>query len=171
MRRIGLLVLFMASAHAFAGDERDDFGLRIEGGGISGIADTVIPDASVWADFYFLSPDVRMLFGFTIMDANDDRIPLAALQAIGAEFNWPWRRQRFLFGMRFNKTYLRENSELLKPKRGMSFHLGYKYRIVEHQDVVVEMGQQYQPFEMKRADSLILDDKTFFARVGWEIYF
>lgn len=174
-RQIIAAIVFHCVGGAAIANERADFGLRTSAGAIGGINNTWIPEASFWGDFYFLSPEFRMLFGFNLFDPPGEQLPWMDLQAIGVEYNFPvpyTQRQRFLLGARYNKTYMQAMRDNYQPRRGMSYHLGYKMPIQPFQDIVVELGQQFVPVRQISPDpAFSMSSSTFFARAGWEIYF
>jgi hypothetical protein len=174
-RHILPAIFFLGVSGTALASERADFGFRTSAGAIGGINNTWVPEVSFWGDFYFLSPDFRMLFGFNLFDPPGEQLPWMDLQAIGVEYNLavPYtQRQRFLFGARYNKTYMQAERDNYQPRRGMSYHLGYKIPIQSFQDIVIEVGQQYVPVRQKTPDpTFSMSTSTFFARAGWEIYF
>lgn len=171
---ISLVVLLNAWSMASA-SERADFGFRTSAGVIAGINNEWVPEVSFWGDFYFMSPEFRMLFGFNLFDPPGDQLPGMDLQAIGVEYNFyvpNTQRHRFLLGARYNKTYMGAARENYLPRRGMSYHVGYKIPLAAFNDLVLELGQQYVPVTIKTPNPAYrLSSSTYFARVGWEIYF
>ncbi len=152
--------------------EREDFGLRITAGGVAGIGDQVLPELSFWGDFFLLSPNTRMLFGFDLMLPQTSNLPLVSLQSIGVEQNISLGRNRFFFGALYNKAYFEKEAKGFTPAKGFSFHIGYKYRLARFHDVVLWLGHQYQPLaEQHPNPELQLDANTFYGRLGWEWYF
>lgn len=166
---VTLSVLSLSSATA---DELKDFGFRATLGGMSGVTSVPLPEASLWADFYMLSQQTRMVFGFSMLSPPQPDLPLISIQSIGVEQNLPLPTGQLFAGLLYSKTYLSEEHTGFDPQRGTSMHLGYKYPIDTYQDLVFMVGQQYQPLKKSaKAPDIELDSQTYYARLGWEWYF
>ena len=170
---IAALLLSLYCSSLLADAERDDFGFRATAGVDTGFYENPTPEFSVWADMYFFTRYVRMLFGFSMLIPEDDAMPVTALQAIGLEYNYSFSpKHKAIIGLRANKPYMNEKKPGLGHQRGMSYHIAYKYRFLPFQDAIVELGSQYQPYEETvPIESLTLKQNTYFVRLGWETYF
>ena len=154
----------------WAEDDTRDFGIRVGAGAMQGIDNLTLKALSVYADMYLLNPTTRMIFGFSLYDMKQTEIPTMAIQSIGLEQNFDLPVGQFLLGVLYNKTYLRKES-IFDPKRGLSFHTGYKYPLALYQDLVFTVGQQYKPLSLRQASNTKLDDKTWYAGLALEWYF
>ena len=170
---IAAILLSMFCSSLLAETEQDDFGLRFTVGADTGFYKNPIPEFSVWADMYFFTRYIRLLFGFAMLIPEDDAMPYTSLQAIGMEYSYGFLpKHKAIVGLRFNKPYMNEKKPGLGHQRGMSYHVAYKYRFMPFQDAVLELGSQYQPYEeIVPIESLTLKQNTYFARLGWETYF
>lgn len=161
------LVMLPASA-----DELKDFGFRTTIGATRGITSEALPEVSFWADFYLLSQQTRMLFGFSMLSGERSDLPWISIQSIGIEQNIPLESGQLFVGVLYNKAYLSEENSGFEPQRGLSYHVGYKLPIDHYQDLVFWVGHQYQPLEKTaKAPAVELSSHTSYARVGWEWYF
>ena len=106
---------------------KNDFGLRITTGTISGINNEIKPQVSIISDFYCLSSDLRMIFGPTLIIATDSTMPPTVLHQIGLEYNIKTTLSTIIIGTRYFKSFIHDNEfEFTGGKNGWSFQLGTK---------------------------------------------
>lgn len=154
------------------GSERDDFGFRVSTGGLGGMGKTILPELSLWADFFLLSQKTRMVFGFSLLFPKTDHIPLASVHSIGIEHNISIGLNRLIVGTAYNRPLLQKKEKNYKLRKGFSYHLGYKYRIRRFEDLVIWFGYQHQLLsEVEPCPDFPLADNTYYGRLGWEWYF
>lgn len=174
MKKIILLlsILCFSSMLLAEEDEIRDFGIRIGGGLTQGIDNTILPEISAYADMYLLSQSLRMIFGFSIYDTDKTDLPKLSVQSVGVEQNFQLGPGELFLGVLYSKSYLSRESKKFEPQRGETFQTGYKYPLKRYQDLVLSIGQQYKPVEIKNNSSDIkLDDKMVFARLAMQWYF
>jgi len=169
----GLLLCFLlvCVGHAKA-DEIRDFGIRMGVGLLDGVGDEPLKEVSAYADMYLISQQTRMLFGFSLYDTSATDIPSMSIQSIGIEQNMKLFTGEIFVGVIYNKSYLKTEGNRFDPRRGEAYHLGYKYPVEKHEDVVVTVGQQYRPLTRLSSDSTTHFSRfTHYLRVAYQWYF
>ena len=166
------LFLLLATMTAPNADEIRDFGIRVGAGMLQGVGDEPLREVSVYADMYLLSQQTRMLFGFSLYDTSEVDIPSMSIQSIGLEQNMRLLQGEVFVGVVYNKSYLKTEGSRYDPRRGESFHLGYKYPVVKYEDIVLTIGQQYRPLNAASPNaSTKLSSKTEYLRLAYQWYF
>ena len=169
-----ITVLFAGNVlakNAYNGEIRD-FGMLLNGGGVSGINNQIKSEMGIYADFYFLSETFRMIFGASFVHSAQEYFPLTTIQSIGVEYNIPLARNFLIMGATYNKSYLLEKRNGLGGKKGSAFYAGFKLFLAEDQDLVFKFGTKMQPFARSNNDpDYPLEDKVFFFNIGSEWYF
>jgi len=164
---------FFISNLSYAGeDEIRDFGVRIGVGALQGVGDKPLKEVSAYADMYLFSQQTRMLFGFSLYDTSDTDIPSMSIQSIGIEQNMRLFDGEIFVGVIYNKSYLKTDGNRFDPRRGESYHLGYKYPVEKHEDIVITVGQQYRPLtRINQNSSTRLSKTTEYLRIAYQWYF
>jgi len=167
------LSVFLISHLSFAGeDEIRDFGVRVGAGVLQGVGDKPLKEVSAYADMYLFSQQTRMLFGFSLYDTSETDIPSMSIQSIGIEQNIRLFGGEIFVGVIYNKTYLKTEGNRFDPRRGESYHLGYKYPVEKYEDIVVTIGQQYRPLtRISQNSSTRLRKTTEYLRIAYQWYF
>lgn len=152
--------------------EYKDFGVRIIAGGITGIGPSPTVETGVESDFHFLSQQIRLTFGSTLVIPRSDLYPLLAIHGLGLELNQPLGRHTVFIGARYFKSFVQSLKNNLKGQKGFSYFAGYKYALQPRLDLVLKVGVIEQPFRLTSPNPAIsLADRPFYWRVGSEWYF
>lgn len=153
-------------------DETHDFGLRIGTGILSGIDHAVLPLVDIGTDFYFLSSDIRMVFGvsFIYPHSGTDAFSVAGLQYLGVEYNLPFLKNKAQIGIKTVKTYVKDASPDIKGNRNVALYVGYKHPLRQHVEYYVQVGAIRSPIKEVTGDITIESYGVLF-RSGLEFYF
>ena len=164
-------LFFLTNSALAEEDEIRDFGIRIGAGVLQGVGDP-LKEVSAYADMYLLSQQTRMVFGFSLYDTDDTDIPSMSIQSIGIEQNIRLFGGEAFVGVIYNKSYLKTKMNRFDTRRGEAYHIGYKYPVERHEDIVITLGQQYRPLShMGTTSKTKLNKTSEYLRVAYQWYF
>lgn len=175
LKRFSLVLLVVCSSPTVAQtryhDETHDFGFRIGTGALSGINNTVHPLVDISSDFYFLSSDLRMIFGVSFIYPNSGEagFSVAGLQYLGLEYTFPFLNNAAQIGVKTAKTYLKDATDI-EGNRTLSLYLGYKHPLSQQTDYYVQLGIIRSPVKETTGD-IKVDPYSMLFRTGIEVYF